>query len=66
MNKITADKERNVFGALKLIEQLYLDDAIPGYVFRNILREHQDKINITDFVCYKKKKDGKENTECTD
>lgn len=56
MNKITADKERNVFGALKLIEQLYLDDAIPGYVFRNILREHQDKINITDFVCYKKKK----------
>ena len=54
MNKIAADKERNVFGALKLIEQLYLDGAIPGYVYRNILREHQDEINITDFVCYKK------------
>ena len=33
MNKMTADKEKNVFGALKLIEQLYLDDAIPGYGF---------------------------------
>lgn len=65
MNKMTADKEKNVFGALKLIEQLYLDDAIPGYVFRNILREHHDEINITDFVCYKKN-DGKEKTECMD
>lgn len=60
MNKMTADKEQNVFGALKLIEQLYLDDAIPECVFRNILREYQDKINIADFVCYKKKNDGKE------
>ena len=46
-------------------KQLYLDDAIPGYVFRNILREHHDEINITDFVCYKKN-DGKEKTECMD
>lgn len=60
MNKITTDKDKNVFGALKLIEQLYLDDAIPEYVFRNILREHQDEINISDFACYKKKDDGKE------
>lgn len=60
MNKLIADKECNVFGALKLIEQLYLDGEIPGYVFRNILREHQDKINVSDFVCYKKKEDGKE------
>lgn len=54
MNKLIADKESNVFGALKLIEQLYLDGEIPGYVFRNILREYQDKINVSDFVCYKK------------
>lgn len=60
MNKIIADKERNVFGALKLIEQLYLDDEIPGYVFRNILREYQNEISITDFVCYKTKDVGKE------
>ena len=60
MNKLIVDKESNVFGALKLIEQLYLDGEIPGYVFRNILREHQDKINVSDFVCHKKKEDGKE------
>ena len=60
MNKLIADKESNVFGALKLIEQLYLDGEIPGCVFRNILREYQDKINVSDFVSYKKKEDGKE------
>lgn len=54
MNKIVVDKETSIFGALKLIEQLYLDGQIPDYVFRNILREYQDKINITDFVCHKK------------
>lgn len=60
MNKLIADEESNVFGALKLIEQLYLDGEIPGYVFRNILREYQDKINVSDFVCYKKEENGKE------
>lgn len=54
MNKIVADEETSIFGALKLIEQLYLDGQIPDYVFRNIIREYQDKINITDFVCHKK------------
>ncbi len=60
MSKLIADKESNVFSALKLIEQLYLDGEIPGYVFRNILREYQDKINVSDFVCHKKNEDGKE------
>ena len=60
MNKLIADKESNVFGALKLIEQLYLDGEIPGYVFRNIFREYQDKINVSDFVCYKKNEEEKE------
>lgn len=60
MSKILSDKEKNVFGALKLIEQLYLEDEIPGNVFRNILRENQEKINVYDFVCYKKNDNGKE------
>lgn len=55
MNKISHDKEKNFFGALKLIEQLYLDNKITECVFRNILREYQDKIKISDFVCYIKK-----------
>ena len=44
MNMIKADKENNIFGALKLIEQLYLDGEIPGYVFRNILQEYKDDV----------------------
>lgn len=46
MNMIKADKENNIFGALKLIEQLYLDGEIPGYVFRNILQEYKDDVCI--------------------
>jgi len=56
MNMIKADKENNIFGALKLIEQLYLDGEIPGYVFRNILQEYKDDVCIADFTCYKKEK----------
>ena len=43
---IKADKENNIFGALKLIEQLYLDGEISGYVFRNILQEYKDNVCI--------------------
>lgn len=49
-------KENNIFGALKLIEQIYLDGEIPGYVFRNILQEYKDDVCIADFTCYKKEK----------
>lgn len=56
MNMIKVDKENNIFGALKLIEQLYLDGEIPGYVFRNILQEYKDDVCIADFTCYKKEK----------
>ena len=52
MNMIKADKENNIFGALKLIEQLYLDGEIPGYVFRNILQEYKDDVCIADFTCW--------------
>ena len=53
---IKADKENNIFGALKLIEQLYLDGEISGYVFRNILQEYKDNVCIADFTSYKKEK----------
>ena len=56
MNMIKADKENNIFGALKLIEQLYLDGEIPGYVFRNILQEYKDDVYIADFTCDKREK----------
>lgn len=43
MSKMTHAEGVNVFGALKLIEQLYLDGEIPGHSFL-----------VTDFNCYKK------------
>lgn len=46
------EKQSNVFGALKLIEQLYLDGQIPGYLFRNILKDYGDEIDVTGFRCY--------------
>lgn len=55
MNKIEFRKDGSVFGALKLIEQLYLDDKIPGYIFRNIIKEYGDVISVSNFRCYKDK-----------
>jgi hypothetical protein len=38
------------FAALKLIEQLYRDGEIPAHVFRNILHEYSDIVNISEFT----------------
>lgn len=51
MSKIEETKG-TLFGALKLIEQLYLDGYIPGFVFRNILKEHMHEIDISCFQGY--------------
>ena len=45
MSKII-DSKGNIFGALKLIEQLYLDGQIPGYIFRNIMKEYGNDIEV--------------------
>ena len=60
MSIIMTDKEDNVFGALKLIEQLYLDGEIPGYIFRNILKDYCDQINMSNFIWYREEPKEKE------
>ena len=62
MNIINTDRENNIFGALKLIEQLYLDGEISGHVFCNILQEYKDVVCIADFTCYTKDKQKSGNT----
>ena len=53
MNKIEMSKNPDYyFAALKLIEQLYLDGQVPGYIFRNILKEYGNDIEIACFKCY--------------
>lgn len=54
MNKIVVDEQPSVFGALKLIEQLYKDDMISELVFRNIVNEYRDLVPIDDFDFEKK------------
>ena len=57
MSKIQVDKDTNIFGALKLIEQLYLDEKIPKYIYRNILKEYADDVDTTAFVYDKNNRD---------
>ncbi len=40
------------FAALKLIEQLYKDGKIPAYLFRNILNDYADTVDLSQFPIY--------------
>ena len=41
-----------IYAALKLIENLYKKKQIPRYMFKNIIKEYKDYIDIKDFKCY--------------
>ena len=45
------------FAALKLIEQLYQDGEIPAYMFRNILKEYADVVDLSRFAITNEKED---------
>ena len=45
------------FAALKLIEQLYKDGEIPTYMFRNILKEYADIVDLSRFAITNEKED---------
>ena len=47
-----------LFAALKLIEQLNLDGYLPAYIFKNILNEYADKIDISEFTIQETEKKG--------
>lgn len=38
------------FAALKLIEQLYKDGQLPKYIFRNILNDYADIVDLSQFA----------------
>ena len=50
----TAD---HYFAALKLIEQLYKDGEIPAYMFRNILNEYADVVDLAQFTVIEKREE---------
>lgn len=45
------------FAALKLIEQLYKDGEIPEFMFRNILNDYADVVDLSAFVTYESEVD---------
>ena len=55
MSKIITDKREITFAALKLVEQLYKDNEIPDYMFRNILRQYAGKEDAKHFSCCQSK-----------
>ena len=62
MSSIDFTKIDQEYAALKLIEQLYVDGLIPGFMFRNILEDYKDSIDMLEFNC----EYYRENYKCTD
>ena len=49
-DKTSTYSPAHYFAALKLIEQLYKDGQIPAYMFRNILNEYADIVDLSQFT----------------
>ena len=50
--KISEEEYNRIFAALKLIEALFLDGKIKYHVFKNILYDYDDIIDLSMFKCY--------------
>ena len=53
----TAYTAEHYFAALKLIEQLHKDGDIPAYMFRNILKDYADIVDLSKFTILEEKED---------
>ena len=42
-------RPEHYFAALKLIEQLYKDGMLPAFIFRNILNDHAETVDLSQF-----------------
>ena len=61
MIKITSGSDYKVYAALRMIEQLTNDKLIPEYIFKNILQDHKDVVDKTNFTSYRNNKKGEKN-----
>lgn len=50
--KLSEEEYNLTYAALKLIENLFQQGKIKKHVFRNILNEYSDRIDISAFKCY--------------
>ncbi len=49
---MTQDEYNKIYAALKLIENLYKQGHIKKHIFKNILEDYKDCIDLSDFKCY--------------
>ena len=45
------------FAALKLLEQLHKDGQIPAYMFRNMLNDYTDVVDLSKFTVIEEKEE---------
>ena len=45
------------FAALKLLEQLHKDGKIPAYMFRNMLNDYADVVDLSKFTVIEEKEE---------
>ena len=65
ISKIVDEKDsKDVFAALKLIEQLYNDGHITAHMFRNILNDYADIVDLSQFVIYEENTGKESDEEC--
>lgn len=53
MKRKLSDEEYDItYAALKLIENLFKQGKIKKHIFKNILNEYKDSIDLTQFLYY--------------
>ncbi|MBQ3021902.1 MAG: hypothetical protein IJD91_01060 [Clostridia bacterium] len=53
MQKKLSDEEKDkIYAALKLIENLHKQGLVKKYIFKNILNDYRDCIDLSEFKCY--------------
>ena len=50
--QISKTEKEKIYAAIKLIENLYKQGKIKKHIFKNILNEYNDYIDISEFQCY--------------
>ena len=58
MSKMNAEySSDHYFAALKLLEQLHKDGQIPAYMFRNMLNDYADVVDLSKFTVIEEKEE---------
>ena len=58
MSKMNTEyTSEHYFAALKLLEQLHKDGKIPAYMFRNMMNDYADVVDLSKFTVIEEKEE---------